>query len=76
MCTIIICIMSGPAHLHGLVHIPHILRFYVGVLLARPHKLWERGKQPLDPYSAHVHELPRDQSCKQCHQNSDLLTVW
>ena len=51
------------SHLHRLVHIAHILRLDVGVLLARPHKLWEGGEQPLNPDSAHVHELPGDQGC-------------
>jgi hypothetical protein len=51
------------AHLDGLIHVAHVLRLHIRVLLAAAHKLGERRQQALDAYAAHICILTRYQGC-------------
>ena len=51
------------ALVQGLVHVPHVLRLHVRMLLARPDEFGERREQTLDADARHGHELAGDQGC-------------
>lgn len=54
---------------HGLVDIPHGIRFDEGVLFPSGHQLWKGSKKSLDPGFRHLHELPRDNHWKKLGTN-------
>lgn len=52
-----------PTHLQWLVQIPHVLRFYIGMLFACSYQFRKCSKQSLYSDATHIHELTGHQGC-------------
>jgi hypothetical protein len=58
---------TARAHLDRLIDISNVFCLHVCVLFAAAYQLWERRKQALYAYPAHVHILPGHKSCSTRH---------